>query len=192
MFAAFHPLSALSIDSLPLLSQLLMLALTIVTFMLVYFLVQPWWNRRRQSQRVNEATIPDAITVCGRPLIQASEVVLFNLVHLVSRDSFLVFAKIPLRTLVQVSGDDEVARREMVKAIRTLTADFVLVHPGTMLPTKIIMIGAKSNEGGQSSSSPILMKVLCQEAEIDIIQLEANKNYSAMELMEILGLQEED
>lgn len=192
MLAAFHPLSGLSIKSLPLLSQLLMLALTIVTVILVYFLVQPWWNRRRQSQRVNEATIPDAITVCGRPLIQASEVALFNLLHLVSRDSFLVFAKIPLRTLVQVSADDEVARRDMVKAIRTLTADFVLVHPGTMLPNKIIMIGTKSNEGGQSSSPPILMKVLCQEADIDIIRLEANKNYSAMELTEILGLKEED
>ena len=192
MLAALPPLSALSIESLPLLSQLLMLALTIVTFILVYFLVQPWWNRRRQSQRVNEATIPDAITVSGRPLIQASEVALFNLLHLVSRDSFLVFAKIPLRTLVQVSADDEVARKEMVKAIRTLTADFVLVHPGTMLPTKIIMIGTKSNEGGQSSSPPLLMKVLCQEAEIDIIQLEANKNYSATELTEMLGLQEED
>jgi len=192
VLAAFDSLSALSIESLPLLSQLLMLALTIVTFILVYFLVQPWLNRRQQSHRANEAIIPDAITVSGRPLIQASEVALFNLLHLVSRDCFLVFAKIPLRSLVQVSADDEAARREMVKAIRTLTADFVLVHPGTMLPNTIIMVGAKHNEGGQSSSPPILMKVLCQEAEIDIIQLESNKNYSATELTEILGLQEED
>ncbi len=192
MLAAFDSLSALSIESLPLLSQLLMLAMTIVTFILVYFLVQPWWNRRRQSQRFKETTIPDAITVSGRPLIQASEVAVFNLLHLVSRDCFLVFAKIPLRTLVQVSADDEDARREMVKAIRTLTADFVLVHPGTMLPSKIIMVGSKDHEGAPSNSQHTLMKALCQEAEIDIIQLETQKNYSAREFTELLGLKEDE
>lgn len=169
-----------------------MLALTIVTFMLVYYLIQPWWNRRRSFQRDNEATIPAAITVSVRPLIQGSAVTLFNLLHVVSRDCFLVFAKIPLRTLVQLSAGDEGARRDMLKAIRPLTADFVLVHPGTMLPRKIVMVGAKEHEGAQSDSSRTLMNVVCREAGIDIIWLEVHKNYSALELTELLGIQEDE
>jgi len=184
--------AALSIESLPLLSQILMLALTIVTVFLVLYLLQPWWQNRRRSQREVEIHLPEAITVSGKPLIHPSEVALFNLLHFVSRDMFFVFAKIPLRLLVNVQTDDENARREMVRALRTLTADYVLVHPGTMLVRKIIMITSPDVEGRQSHPSLTLLTVLCQEAEIDLIQLEADKTYSAQELTERLGLQEED
>jgi hypothetical protein len=169
-----------------------MLGLTVVTFVLVYFLIQPWLRRRQLSQRVNEENLPNTLTAHARSLIPPQEVALFNLLHLVSRDIFLAFAKVPFRSLVQVNTDDEDARRECVKTMRSLTADFVLVHPGTMLPSKIIMVGGKDNDSIQSNSPNTLMKVLCQEAEIDLIWLEAAKNYSAMELTEILGLKEED
>jgi len=169
-----------------------MLGLTIVTFVLVYYLVQPWFNRRRQSQGANAMNRSDTMTAQARPLIVPSEVALFNLLHLVSRDIFLVFAKIPLRTLVHVSAGDETARRELVKAIRNLTVDFVLVHPGTMLPSKIVMVGDYDHESTQPNSARTLMKVVCQEAGIDIISLEAKRNYSAMELTEVLGLKEDE
>jgi len=183
---------ALSIGALPILLQILMLGLTIVTFVLVYYLVQPWFSRRRQSQGANALDFSDTMIAQARPLIPSSEVALFNLLHLVSRDMFLVFAKIPLRTLVQVSVGDESARREFVKAIRSLTADFVLVHPGTMLPSKIIMVGASDPDNAQPNSAYTPMKVLCQEAGIELIAVEANRNYSAMELTEILGFKEDD
>ena len=186
-----EPLLALSIESLPLLSQVLMLGLTIVTFVLVYYLVQPWWSRRREAQGPNETTRPSTMTAMARPLLSQSEMGFFNLLHLVSRDIFLVFAKIPMRTLVQVNAEDEDARREFVKSIRALTADFVLVHPGTMRPSKIIMFDAGS-EGGQAAPLSSLMQGLCKEAEIDFIRVETNKNYSAAELTEILGLREDD
>jgi Protein of unknown function (DUF2726) len=189
--AAIAPLFAVSIESLPLLSQVLMLGLTIVTFVLVYYLVQPWWKNRRLMQGGNESTVPGMMTACARPVLSNSELGFFNLLHLVSRDIFLVFAKIPLRALLQVSADDESARREFIKSIRALTADFVLVHPGTMLPRKIIMFDA-GDEGAQLPLVYSLMQGLCQEAEIDLIQVEANKNYSATELTRLLGLQEDD
>ncbi|MDA0739964.1 MAG: DUF2726 domain-containing protein [Nitrospirae bacterium] len=186
------PISALSIEALPILSQILMLGLTIVTFVLVYYLLHPWFRRRRQLQGANVLKLSDTMTAQARPLIGLSEVALFNLLHLVSRDMFLVFAKIPLRTLVQVSAGDENARRDIVKAIRNLTADFVLVHPGTMLPSKIVMVEVQEPDSTPSSAPHILIKVLCQEAGIDLIPLQANRNYSAMELTETLGLKEED
>lgn len=169
-----------------------MLGLTIVTFVLVYYLLHPWFRRRRQSQAANTLNLSDTMTAQARPLIVPSEVALFNLLHLVSRDMFLVFTKIPLRTLVQVSAGDENARRECVKAIRNLTADFVLVHPGTMLPSKIVMVEGPDHDRVSSNSSYTFLKVLCQEAGIDLIPLKANRNYSAMELTEILGLKEDD
>ena len=61
-----------------------------------------------------------------------------------------------------------------------------------MLPSKIVMVGRQDPESAQSNSAHTLMKVLCQEAGIELISLEANRNYSAMELTEMLGLKEED
>jgi ethanolamine utilization protein EutP (predicted NTPase) len=126
-----------------------------------------------------------------RPFIPSSEIALFNLLHFVSREFFLVFAKIPIRTLVQVSVDDIDVRREVGKALRTVTADYVFVHPGTMLPKKVVMVDSADQDLEQSSSVSTVMKVICQQAEIDIVWLNANRNYSVNELSEVLGLKED-
>ena len=84
------------------------------------------------------------------------------------------------------------ARREVVKALRAVTADYVLVHPGTMLPNKIVMIKSVDQDPEQSNLASILMKMICQEAEIDIIWLNTHRNYSVNELSEVLGLKEDD
>ena len=181
-----------SIGSLPILSQILMLALTLVTFVLVYYLIQPWRRQRQQSRLYPGTKIPEFLSVSQRPFIPSSEVALFNLLHLVSRDIFLVFAKIPIRTLMQVSVDDGEARREVGKALRAVTADYVFVHPGTMLPMKIVMIESVEQDLEQTNSAFTLLNVICQKAEIDIIWLNADRNYSANELSEILGLKEDD
>ena len=181
-----------SIGSLPILSQILMLALIIVILVLVYYLMRPWWRQRRQSRLDLRIAIPEFLSVSQRPFIPSSEVALFNLLHLVSRDIFLVFAKIPMRTLVQVNVDDGEVHRELVKTLRSVTADYVFVHPGTMLPNKIVMIESVEQGPEQSNLVSILMKMICQEAEIDIIWLNADRNYSANELSEMLGLREDD
>ncbi|MEC9005903.1 MAG: DUF2726 domain-containing protein [Nitrospirota bacterium] len=182
----------LSIESFPVLSQILMLALIIVILVLVYYLMRPWWRQRRQSRLDLRIAIPEFLSVSQRPFIPSSEVVLFNLLHLAARDVFLVFAKIPIRTLVQVGVDDMEARREVVKTLRAVTADYVLVHPGTMLPTKIVMIESVKQDPEQTNLVSILMKMICQEAEIDIIWLNTHRNYSVNELSEVLGLKEDD
>ena len=93
---------------------------------------------------------------------------------------------------MQISIDDTEARREVAKALRTVTADYVFVHPGTMLPSKIVMVESAEHDLEQSNSVSTLMKVICQEAEIDIIWLNAHKNYSVNELSEVFGLNEDD
>ena len=181
-----------SIGSLPIFAQILMLALAVVTFVLVYYLIQPWWRQRQQSRLDPETKIPEFLSVSQRQFIPSSEVALFNLLHFVSQDFFLVFAKVPIRTLVQISIDDTEARREVAKALRTVMADYVFVHPGTMLPMKIVMIESVEQDLEQTNSAFTLLNVTCQKAEIDIIWLNADRNYSANELSEMLGLKEDD
>ena len=179
-------------ESIPIFSQILMLVLTVMTFVLVYYLIKPWFCPRQQFRLDLQTKILESLSVSGRPFIPSSEVALFNLLHLVSRDFFLVFAKIPFRTLVQVRADDEEARREVVKPLRAVTVDYLLVHPGTMLPRKIIMIGSVKQNPEKSNSVSTLMKMVCQEAKIDIVWLDAHRNYSANELSAVLGLKEDD
>ena len=68
----------------------------------------------------------------------------------------------------------------------------MFVHPGTMLPMKIVMIESVEQDLEQTNSAFTLLNVTCQKAEIDIIWLNADRNYSANELSEMLGLREDD
>mgnify|MGYP004085492885 CR=1 FL=1 len=53
----------LSIESFPVLSQILMLALIIVILVLVYYLMRPWWRQRRQSRLDLRIAIPEFLSV---------------------------------------------------------------------------------------------------------------------------------
>ena len=179
------------LESLSLSSHQLMFVLTFVTVILVCYLIHLWWKRRQPPQPSMKANIPDAITVSRRPLIRApSEVAFLNLLSLVSQEHFLLFAKIPLHTLVHVQAKEQKTCRQFVKSMRPFIADYVLVHPGTMLPCTIIMVDSTQNR--PSNALPPVLKVICQKAAIDLIALDMNRNYSAMELRERLGLQEDE
>ena len=185
-------LFGLPIESIPILSQILMLVLTVMTFVLVYYLIKPWFCPRQQFRLDLQTKMPESLSVSGRPFIPSSEVALFNLLHLVSRDFFLVFAKIPIRTLVKLNVDEREVRREVAKVLRAVTADYVFVHPGTMLPKKIVMIESAEQDPEQANLISTLIKTICQKAEIDIIWLSTHRNHSVSELSEVLGLNEDD
>ena len=54
------------------------------------------------------------------------------------------------------------------------------------------MVESVEHDKEKSNSLSTLMKVICREAEIDIIWLNAYKKYSINELSEVLGLKEDD
>ncbi len=181
----------LPIASHPPFSQMLVLGLIILTGVVIVRLVRP---RRPQAVPTRGAwadRISEKVAVQARPLMKGSEVATFNLLLFAVRDHFLLLAKIPLRSLVQLRVTDDSYKPVLGNAIRNMTVDFVVVHPGTQLPVKAIFVRKAGNEVPASSSQERLTDALLHAAEIEVVRLDQETRYSVEQLTELLGLLEE-
>ncbi len=182
---------SVSFDFLPLLPKVLAVGLAIVTVVLLYQMVRTWFAKRRRSHPTDLAAVPENVAVESRSLLTKEEATLYNLVHLAVRDGYLLLAKLPLRYLVKVRTEDDGARRALLRAIQKIHVDFVLVHPGTLVSAKVVLI--EENEGtDQPMSQNRLVDTVLREAEIEVVRLQANTNYTVPQLAGLLGLATED
>ena len=116
---------------------------------------------------------------------------MFNLLLLAVRDHFLLLSKIPLRSLVQLRVDDRSSKRAVAQALRNVTVDFVLVHPGTRLPVKAVFLEKPGDEATASHAQEWLVEAVFLKAGIEVIWLDQEARYSVEELTNLLGLDEE-
>lgn len=179
-----------SSQSLSFLSPALVMGLVMVTGFLVIRLVRPWRTKTARSSKTRADRVLEVVTARARRLLNESEVALFNLVHLVVRDRYLLLAKVPVRSLLHLNVNDDLAKRSVARAIRTMTIDLVLIHPGTRLPVKAVVLRTSDQCLFSSESLDHVMQTLFRQAEIEVIRLDRDAQYSVERLTELLGLQE--
>ena len=76
------------------------------------------WPRRAKGVPVRDVRIDgieERVAVKAQPLMNGSEVWIFNLLLLVVRDHFLLLSKIPLKSLVQLRVDDDSSKRVLAQ-----------------------------------------------------------------------------
>lgn len=181
----------LPLASHPPLSQLLVAGLIIVTGLVIVLLFRP---RRRGGGPVHGAWIDgieERITVKAHPLMNGPEVSVFNLLLLAVRDHFLLLSKVPLRNLLQLRVEDDSSKRAVAQALRNVTVDFVLVHPGTRLPVKAVFLEKPDDDSTASHEQEWLVEALFLKAGIEVIWLDQEARYSVEQLTHLLGLDEE-
>lgn len=183
----FHSFSS---PSLSFLSLVLVAGLVMVTGLFVIRLLKPWITKTARSRKTRADRIVEMVTGRARQLLDESEVALFNLVHLVIRDRYLLLAKVPVRSLLHLNADDDLVKYHVARAVRTMTVDLVLIHPGTRLPVKAVVIRKSDQCLFASKSLDHLMQTLFRQAEIEVIRLDRDAQYSVERLTESLGLQE--
>lgn len=183
-------LHSFSSKSLSFLSPVLVGGLAVGTGFLVIRLVQLWRTKTARSGKTRTDRIVEMVTARARRLLNESEVALFNLVHLVIRDRYLLLAKVPVRNLLHLNVDDDLVKRSIARAVRTMTIDLVLIHPGTRLPVKAVVIRKSDQCLFSSESLDHLMQTLFRQAEIEVIRIDRDAQYSVERLTESLGLQE--
>ncbi len=181
----------LPIASHPPLSQMLVVGLIIVTGLVLVQLIRPRRPKVASASGSWADSIIERVAVQARPLMNSSEVAMFNLLLLAVRDHFLLLAKVPLRSLVQLRINDDSDKRVLGNAIRNMTVDFVAAHPGTQLPVKAIFVRKSGHVVPASSSQEQLIDALLHTAEIEVVRLDQEAQYSVEQLTELLGLQEE-
>ena len=181
----------LPLASHPPLSQLLVVGLIIVTGLVLVLLFRP---RRRGGGPVSDAWIDgleERVTVKAQRLMNGPEVAVFNLLLLAVRDHFLLLSKVPLRSLLQLRVEDDSSKRTVAQALRNVTVDFVLVHPGTRLAVKAVFLEKPGGDATVSHAREWLVEALLLKAGIEVIWLDQDARYSVEQLIHLLGLDEE-
>ncbi len=149
-------------------------------------------SKAAPAHGVMDGRVPESVTAQPRQIMDDSDVALLNLLSLVVRDHFLVLAKMPLRSLMQFHVRDDAEARVVAGAVRNITVDFVLVHPGTRRVVKALFM---KKPGGNPSSwhgrHPWLDR-LFRDAEIEIVRLDQEIWYNVEQLTELLGIKDEE
>lgn len=186
----------LPLDWLPLASpiprsQMLVVGLIIMAGLVILVLFRLRKPRGGSAHGAWIEGIEERVAVKAQPLMNGAEISVFNLLLLAVRDHFLLLAKVPLRNLVQLRVDDDFAKRVVAQALRNVTVDFVLVHPGTRLPVKAVFLEKPDDDVTASHTQEWLVEVLFQKAGIEVILLDQEARYSVERLINLLGLDEE-
>ena len=172
-------------------SRMLVVGLIVVAGLVVVVML---WRRRRQSSPAHDAWIDgieERITVRTQPLMNDAEVSVFNLLLLAVRDHFLLLSKVPLRNLLQLRVEDDSSKRAVAQALRNVTVDFVLVHPGTRLPVKAVFLEKPDDDATASHEREWLVEALFLKAGVEVIWLDQEARYSVEQLTNLLGLDED-
>lgn len=181
------PLASHPPDSRTLVAGLIVVAGFVVVVLLV---------RRRRTKLVSAYDallegIEGHVSAMARPLMTAADVSMFNLLLLVVRDHFLLLSKVPLRNLLQLRVEDDSSKRVVAQALRNVTVDFVLVHPGTRLPVKAVFLEKPGDGATALQAQEWLREALLLKAGIAVIWLDQEARYSVEELTNLLGLDED-
>ena len=171
--------------------QVLVVGLILVTGLVVFLLLRRPRPKLVLAPGVWVDGLGAHVTVKVQPLMNGSDVSLFNLLLLAVRDHFLLLSKIPLRSLVHLRVEDDSFKRVVAQTLRNVTVDFVMVHPGTRLPVKAIFVRKPGDDAVVSSSQERLVEAVFQKAGIEVIRLYQEVRYSVEQLTNLLGLEEE-
>lgn len=177
---------------LPSLTQFLGLLLVAISLGLLYRLVKLRSKHRPTDSLTTFSEIPKHIDVQPRCLLTKDESTLYNLVCLAVRDSYLVLAKLPIWTVLKISGISDSNRKLLFRQLHPSTIDFILIHPGTLLPAQVVFLQNYEKDQGFVSQSAQFLDAIFREAKIEVLRLPAHTMYTIPQLEQLFGLAEEE
>lgn len=178
------------LSSLP--SEVYLVIFLLVVLLIGSYMLPSWFGRGSSRLGARERQHLSTISFEPRLVMSPGEALVYNALHMVVRDRFLLLAKVPVRNLVQMNETDMAARRAFIHSTRNIIVDFVLLHPGSLITEKVLFWESNPHES-QSSRFPgeVVLDIL-HRAQIGVVCLSAEKSYTVEELTAILGLGEED
>jgi hypothetical protein len=188
---AWYPRDWLPLASHSPLGQMLVVGLIILTLFVIVVLVRFGRRRRVNADGMWIDEIGGHVSAMARPLMDGPDVSMFNLLLLAVRDHCLLLSKIPLRNLLHLRVEDHAFKRLVAQSLRNVTVDFVLVHPGTRLPVKVVFLEKPGEETAASHEQGWLAEALFLKAGIEVIWLDRETRYSVEQLTHLLGLDED-
>jgi hypothetical protein len=135
--------------------------------------------------------LPPGVTLRPQPLLNDTDLLMYNLIRLAVQDQYLVFARVPLWSVVNVEAEGQV-RSQVLRQIALKQLDFVLVHPGTKVAEQVVLI----EEGLPSQPQEVIrrreIRSVVQAAGITLTTLNPHTSYTVPQLAQLLGVGPEE
>lgn len=140
----------------------------------------------------SEAAIPAGVSIRAQPLLTEVEAVFYNLLRLTVQDQYLLCAQVPVWCLVQVAGADRQARAAMLDRIALKRVDFALIHPGTLVPAKVVELEDPTDVSERKQARDRLLDTIFAAANVEVVRLDVHRRYTVPQLAELMGMALED
>ena len=133
--------------------------------------------------------IPPNVTLRPQPLLTDAELLLYNLIRLAVEDHYLVFARVPLWSVVSVEAEGK-ARSHVLRQIALKQLDFVLVHPGTKAAEHVVLLEESVPSQPYEFTRRQEIQSVLQAAGITLTTLNPRTSYSVPQLAQLFGVED--
>lgn len=131
--------------------------------------------------------LPPGVTLRPQPLLTDTDLLLYNLIRLAVEDHYLVFARVPLWSVVTVEAEGTV-RSQVLRQIALKQLDFVLVHPGTKATEQVVLVEEDSPPQPQEITRRREIQSVLQAAGITLTTLNPHTSYTVSQLAQLFGV----
>jgi len=135
--------------------------------------------------------LPPGVTLRPQPLLTDTDLMLYNLIRLAVEDHYLVFARVPLWSVVSVEAEQRV-RSQVLRQIALKQLDFVLVHPGTKAAEQVVLIEEGFPPQPHEVTRTREIQSVLQAAGITLTTLKPHTSYTVPQLAQLLGVGEDE
>jgi hypothetical protein len=135
--------------------------------------------------------LPPGVILRPQPLLTDTDLLLYNLIRLAVEDHYLVFAMVPLWTVVSVEAEGTV-RTQVLRQIALKQLDFVLVHPGTKAAEQVVLIEDGVPPQPHEVTRRRDIQSVLQAAGIAITTLKPHTSYTVPQLAQMLGVSDDE
>jgi Protein of unknown function (DUF2726) len=143
------------------------------------------------SVKKENFALPPGVTLRPQPLLTDTDLLLYNLIRLAVEDHYLVFARVPLWSVVSVEAERK-ARSQVLRQIVLKQLDFVLVHPGTKTAEQVVLIEEEFPPQSHEVTRRREIQSVLQAAGIALTILRPRTSYTVPQLAQLLGVSDDE
>lgn len=131
------------------------------------------------------------VTLRAQPLLTDNDLLLYNLIRLAVEDHYLVFARVPLWSVVSVEAEGKI-RSQILRQIALKQLDFVLVHPGTKTAEQVVLLEEESPLQPDEVARRQEIQTVLEAAGITLTTLQSHTSYSVPQLAQLFRVSDEE
>lgn len=143
---------------------------------------------RRRAPDASMASPPSGMTFAAKPLLTDQEVQLYNLLRLAVEDRYLLFAQVPLWSMLDLRAPSGTPPATTLRELALTRATFVLVHPGSRLVEKVVQVEPPMPHDAPAAADDALFDGALRAAGVQLVRLSPLHTYTVPGLVTVLDL----